>query len=55
VLRTAQRAEFERKLSTVSISQEARRAVIPPMTALAIEPKTIGIPEDRNPNPETHF
>jgi ribosomal protein S18 acetylase RimI-like enzyme len=54
VLRTAQRAEFDRKLSTISISPELRRAVIPPMTALAT-PKTIEIPKDSNPNPETHF
>ena len=55
VLRSAQRAEFDRKLSTISISPEVRLAVIPPMTALAPEPKTIEIPEDSNPNPETHF
>jgi hypothetical protein len=55
VLRTAQRAEFDSKLSTVSFSPDLRRALIPPMTALVTEPKTIEIPEDSKSNPETHF
>jgi GNAT superfamily N-acetyltransferase len=54
-LRPAQRAAFDRAFSAISISPEVRRAVIPPVTALATEPKTNGIPENGNPNPETHF
>jgi hypothetical protein len=54
-LRPAQRAEFDRAFPAISISPEVRRAVIPPVTAFATEPKTIEIPENGNPNPETHF
>ncbi len=55
MLRPAQWAEFDRAFSAISISPEMRRAVIPPVTALAAGPKTIEIPENGNPNPETHF
>jgi GNAT superfamily N-acetyltransferase len=53
-LRPAQRAAFDRAFSGIPISPEVRRAVIPTVSALATEPRTVGIPENGNPNPETH-
>jgi GNAT superfamily N-acetyltransferase len=44
VLRPAERVAFDRVFSAISISPEVRHAVIPPMTGLGSEPKTIEMP-----------